>query len=80
MVAYLASEQCEHTHEIYSVGGGRFGRIFAGLTPGWFAGPSEVPTVEELVANIDQIRSPDGYIIPDSVAEEMTMLMDALRG
>jgi NAD(P)-dependent dehydrogenase (short-subunit alcohol dehydrogenase family) len=38
MVVYLASDQCEVTHEIYSAGAGRFARFFVGLTEGWYAG------------------------------------------
>ena len=30
MVVYLCSEQNEHTHEIFTVGGGRYGRVFVG--------------------------------------------------
>jgi hypothetical protein len=35
MVCYLGSEQCELTHEIFSVGAGRYARVFVGLCPGW---------------------------------------------
>ena len=35
MVVYLASEECSLTHEIFSAGGGRFARVFVGLTPGF---------------------------------------------
>ena len=38
LVTYLVSEQCDLTHQVFSVGGGRFARMFVGLTPGWFAG------------------------------------------
>ncbi len=43
LVTYLASEQCELTHEIFSVGGGRFARVFVGLAPGWTAGRGAKP-------------------------------------
>jgi NAD(P)-dependent dehydrogenase (short-subunit alcohol dehydrogenase family) len=79
LVAYLCSEGCEVTHEIFSVGGGRYARIFIGLTPGWFAGKGTVPTVEDVAAHLDEIRSLDGYIVPESIADEMRQLSRLLR-
>jgi NAD(P)-dependent dehydrogenase (short-subunit alcohol dehydrogenase family) len=75
---YLVSEQNEVSHEVYSVGGGRYSRIFVGLTPGWFS--KEVPSVEDLAAHMDEVREPEGYIIPGSIAEEMKLLAESLRG
>ncbi|MCG8588992.1 MAG: SDR family oxidoreductase [Proteobacteria bacterium] len=79
LVAYLCSEQCEATHEIYSVGGGRFARIFVGLAPGWTKGKAAVPAIEEIAANFDQIRNPEGYTIPNSIADEMKVIFEALK-
>src|SRR5207244_5879038 len=39
LVAYLVSEECSLTHEVFSVGGGRIARAFIGLTAGWNAAP-----------------------------------------
>ncbi|NNL65723.1 MAG: SDR family NAD(P)-dependent oxidoreductase [Myxococcales bacterium] len=77
---YLVSEQCEQTHEIYDVGGGRYARVFIGLTPGWVKGPGEPATVEEIAANIDAIRDTADYTIPDSIAGEMQAVMKAFQG
>jgi len=77
MVVYLVSEQCEQTHEIYSIGGGRFARIFIGVTPGWFAGKGVTVKPEEVASNIERIRSPDGYIIPTNVGDELGLIMKA---
>ncbi|MGE4653362.1 MAG: SDR family oxidoreductase, partial [Myxococcota bacterium] len=35
LVSYLCSEKCELTHEIFDVGGGRYARIFVGMSEGW---------------------------------------------
>jgi len=78
IVAYLCSEDSTLTHEIFSVGGGRIARIFVGLTPGWFGGVGSVPTPEEVRDNLDQIRDPNGYIIPDSAAAEMAAAVPLL--
>jgi len=79
LVAYLASEACEVTHEIFSVGGGRYARIFIGLTPGWFAGKDTVPKVEDVADHMAQIRSTADYIIPDGIGDEMRQIAKLLR-
>jgi NAD(P)-dependent dehydrogenase (short-subunit alcohol dehydrogenase family) len=71
LVAYLASPQCELTHEVFSVGGGRIARVFVGLGPGWFGGRDHVPTPEEVAANIDAIRATEPTLIPTAAADEM---------
>jgi NAD(P)-dependent dehydrogenase (short-subunit alcohol dehydrogenase family) len=80
LVAYLVSEECELTHEIFDVGGGRYARIFVGLGQGWAAPKGSIPTAEEVRDNIDQIRSTEGYIIPSSIAEEIQAIAESLKG
>jgi NAD(P)-dependent dehydrogenase (short-subunit alcohol dehydrogenase family) len=80
LVVYLVSEQCDLTHQIFSVGGGRFARMFVGLTPGWFAGKGAKPAPEEVRDQMDRIREPQGYIIPDSIADEMKVMLKQLQG
>ena len=75
---YLCSEQCELTHEIFSAGGGRVARFFVGVTQGWFQ--SEPASVEDIAANIDQIRDTDGFEIPGSANEEIGLLMKRFQG
>jgi NAD(P)-dependent dehydrogenase (short-subunit alcohol dehydrogenase family) len=80
LVTYLCSEQCELTHELFSVGGGRFARVFVGLAPGWSAGPDAGTTAEDIQANIDQIREQEGYIVPNSIGDEMALIAQSLKG
>jgi NAD(P)-dependent dehydrogenase (short-subunit alcohol dehydrogenase family) len=80
MVVFLASEANPYTHEIFTAGGGRYGRIFIGTNPGWFAGPKVVPTVEEIQANIDQIRDVSSYEIPASSNDEIMIIARNLGG
>lgn len=80
LVAYLVSEQCQLSREVYSVGGGRFARIFVGLTPGWFAGKGKVASPEDVRDHIAEIRNTEGYIIPDSIVQDMQALGAALKG
>ena len=77
---FLVSETCELTHECFSVGGGRFARIFVGLTEGWIAGLDAKPSLEEVAAHMDQIMKTDEYIIPQSIADEMKALAALMQG
>jgi NAD(P)-dependent dehydrogenase (short-subunit alcohol dehydrogenase family) len=79
LAVYLVSEHCQLTHEIFDVGGGRYARIFVGMTPGWVKGPGQPASVEEIAANLDAIRNPEGYVIPDSIAGEMQAVLKAFQ-
>ncbi len=79
MVVYLASEQCELTHEIYSVGAGRYAKVFVGLCQGWTDTKAETISADDVMAHIDQIRDEKGYVVPGSAAEEMVAAMKTLK-
>jgi NAD(P)-dependent dehydrogenase (short-subunit alcohol dehydrogenase family) len=79
VVTYLVSENCQVTHEIFSAGGGRFARMFVGLTPGWVKGAGAKASAEEIEAHLEQIRSTEGYIIPSSIADEMKAMLEAFK-
>ena len=76
---YLVSEASEISHEIYSVGGGRFARIFIGLSPGWTQGAGAVVAAEDVQAHIEEIRDPKDYIIPGSIGDEMKAMVQAFK-
>ena len=80
LVAYLVSENCELTHEIFDVGGGRYARIFIGLAQGWTAPKGTAPSVEAIADNIDAIRDTEGYSIPTSIADEMKAIAESMKG
>jgi NAD(P)-dependent dehydrogenase (short-subunit alcohol dehydrogenase family) len=75
LVAYLVSEECELTHETFSVGGGRIGRVFVAETPGWGAAKGAVPTIEDVRDNLGQIMDTEGYIIPKAATDEMPLFL-----
>jgi NAD(P)-dependent dehydrogenase (short-subunit alcohol dehydrogenase family) len=79
LVVYLVSEQCELTHEIFDVGGGRYARIFIGMNQGWAKGPGQPATVEEIAAHMDEIRNLDAYIIPNGIGDEMKMVANLMK-
>ena len=80
LACYLVSEACELSHEVFSVGGGRFARIFVGLAPGWFAGKGKVVSLEDVRDNLGQIMEEKGYIVPKSIGDEMRLIAKDLMG
>lgn len=77
--AYLVSEECELTGEIWSIGGGSVSRFFIGLTDGYYHDGGDL-TIEDVAANLDDIRSPTDYIVPFSSQDEFTKLAPRLLG
>jgi len=80
MVVYLCSAANEHTHQVFSVGGGRYARIFIGTNKGWFAGQNTVPSVEDLAANMETVRDISEYEIPMNNNDELMMLAQIVAG
>jgi len=80
LVTYLCSEQCAVTHSIFSCGGGRFARVFVGVTPGWTGPKGATVTAEDIEAHLDEIRDEAGYVVPESIADELKLIMTALKG
>lgn len=78
LALYLVSEECELTREVFSVGGGRFARVFVGLAPGWAAGKGSRPSVEDVRDHIDEIRNEQGYVVPSSAQDELRLVLKAL--
>ena len=74
---FLVSEQNEYSHEVFSVGGGRYARVFVGVNQGWFS--DGVPSVEEVVANMDEIRDLGDYFIPGGAGDELRALAKILK-
>lgn len=75
-VAYLASEGCDLSGDVWSVGGGSVSRFFVGLTDGFFKHPlreGEV-TIEDVAEHLDTIRSTGDYLIPASNQDEFKKL------
>lgn len=80
MVVYLCSEANEYTHQVFSVGGGRYARVFIGTNKGWFAGQGKVPSVEELADNLETVRDISEYEIPMNNNDELMMLAQLAGG
>lgn len=82
VVAYFASRECPYTGETWSAGSGSVSRLFIGRTPGIFKHPISQGglTVEDVLANVDRIRSEANYTTPFSWPDEWAMLVDLLTG
>ncbi|HJS71301.1 MAG TPA: SDR family oxidoreductase [Acidimicrobiia bacterium] len=80
MVVYLCSEANQHTHEIFTAGGGRYARIALVTNNGWLASQDEVPSVEDIADHLDEIRSLDEFVIPESSNDEIMLLGRLLAG
>ncbi|MBT8202679.1 MAG: SDR family NAD(P)-dependent oxidoreductase [Acidimicrobiia bacterium] len=81
-VAYLASEDCEVSGEVWSVGGGSVSRFFIGLTDGLFKHPLKDGelTIEDVAAGVETIRSEAGYLVPESNQDEFKKLGAKFHG
>jgi NAD(P)-dependent dehydrogenase (short-subunit alcohol dehydrogenase family) len=80
-VVYLASDTCELTGEVWSVGSGSVSRLFVGRTEGYFKHP-EVEgemTPEEVAEHIDEIQDLDGFTLPPTWPEEWNAVLDRLQ-
>ena len=82
VVAYLASEECEVSGEIFSVAGGSVSRLFVGVAPGWFKHPDEdgALTPEDVAEHLDEIRSEEGYVAGMTNQEEIQKVAGLLLG
>jgi hypothetical protein len=65
VAAWLARERCSVTGEVFTVGGGRVGRVFVGVTPGFF---KPGLAIEDVDAHLDEIRDEAGYLVPPPTA------------
>ena len=77
IVAYLASEECEVSGNVYSVGGGRVAEVFIGETKGFH---KKDLSVEDVRDNWAQIRDREGYAVPMGLAEETALFLPFFKG
>jgi len=80
LVAWLCSEQCDDTHKVYSVGGGRFAEVYVGLCEGWYNGGEAPASPEDIRDNLGAISDRGGAIEPKNVTDEFGLVMKILKG
>ena len=76
LVAFLASDGCPVSGEVFSAAGGLVSRFFIGLTPGYF---NPQLTAEEVAEHWDEIRSENGYIVPEDSSGEIQKIFDIVN-
>jgi NAD(P)-dependent dehydrogenase (short-subunit alcohol dehydrogenase family) len=80
-VVYLASDECDLTGEVWSVGSGSVARLFVGRTAGYFKHPDEEGslTAEDIAEHVDEIQDVSGFHMPATWPEEWAMVLQRLR-
>jgi len=79
LALYLVSEQSQATHGIYSCLGGRYARVFIGVTDGWAAAGRKLPTPEQLAEHWNEVEDRGHYHLPQSVYEEFLPATERIR-
>lgn len=79
LVVYLASAQCRTTHDVYSVGGGKYAAVHVAVGKGWVSKESAPPSAETVRDFMDEIRRPINLAMPRSVEEELHLLPQPVR-
>jgi NAD(P)-dependent dehydrogenase (short-subunit alcohol dehydrogenase family) len=77
MACYLASRDCATSQNMYSVLGGKYSRVFVGLTEGWYVPDAQPPTCEEIVDHLPEIDDYARFDIPHSGLAEMDTVLAA---
>jgi len=80
MVAYLAHESCQVSGETYLAGGGRFARLFVGVTDGYLQPGLTGATIDDVAANWAAINDESGYYVPANLMDCVGHYMSHLRG
>ena len=71
LVVFLASRDCDLTHEFISACAGRYARVFVGLSEGWLTEKGARPSAEDVLDHLDLVTATDPYIVPDSLVDEL---------
>ena len=77
MASYMASRKCSSSQNMYSMLGGKYSRIFVGLTEGWYQPGAVAPSPEDIAAHIHEIDDRTHYAVPKSGLEEMDTVLAA---
>jgi NAD(P)-dependent dehydrogenase (short-subunit alcohol dehydrogenase family) len=75
---YLASSACTVNGEAFSGGGGRYGRVFVGVTDGYLSPKDVVATAEDIRDHLGEIEDQSRYVAPDSIFEELRYLAELI--
>jgi NAD(P)-dependent dehydrogenase (short-subunit alcohol dehydrogenase family) len=71
LVVLLASRACPFSGHAYSALGGRYARVFTGVTAGWVAESLEELGPEQILEHIDEIEDRGDFLVPAAMIEEI---------
>ncbi|MGE2690706.1 SDR family NAD(P)-dependent oxidoreductase [Mycolicibacterium pulveris] len=75
IVVFLASRDCDFSHQNFSACAGRFARVFVGLSDGWLAprdgDPDGDPTADDIAAHVAEVAATEPFTIPGSIYDEV---------
>jgi hypothetical protein len=75
---YLASSACSVSGESFSGGGGRYSRVFVGVTDGWPGATDPYPTAEDVAAHLDEIEDRGSFIVPNSMYDVLRAIAEQI--
>ena len=70
LVGFLASPNCELTGEALSSLGGRYARVFYGVSEGWISPPASSVRAEDIEHHLDEIMDSGEFSVPDQIRDE----------
>ena len=79
LACYMASRNCDSSQHMYSVLGGKYSRLFIGLTQGWYSPGPDAPSCDDIAAHIGDIDDSRRYDVPLSGLDEMDTVLAARR-
>ena len=79
LACYMASRNCDSSQHMYSVLGGKYSRLFVGLTQGWYSPGPDAPSCDDIAAHIGDIDDSRRYDVPLSGLDEMDTVLAARR-
>ena len=79
LACYMASRNCDSSQHMYSVLGGKYSRLFIGLTQGWYSPGPDAPSCDDIAAHIGDIDDSSRYDVPLSGLDEMDTVVAARR-
>ncbi|MGI8708789.1 MAG: SDR family NAD(P)-dependent oxidoreductase [Actinomycetota bacterium] len=82
VVEYLASDGCEPSGEVWSVGAGSVARIVTGRAAGYFKHPKDegALTAEDIAAHLASVSMPTDLSEPDDWPAEWKMVVELFKG
>ncbi|OCB56035.1 short-chain dehydrogenase [Mycobacterium vulneris] len=78
LVVYLASRDCELSHQNFSACAGRFARVFIGLSEGWMAPADSTPCADDIAARLAEVAATEPFTIPGSIYDEVFEVTERL--